>query len=159
MVPERQNSLGGMTDMESFRKYDQSNHQDHAHIVEIGAELWGIMTNPMYDRDRVAIALNLLRSSMMLHFADEESEMRRCRYPGADQHVRSHKHIIDILADFMSAFAVGRESTAIDLWPHLEHTLETHMARYDAEFAAHLAAADQVNEAITRRRAAIRQEL
>ena len=125
--------------MHRLQRYDQSNQQDHNHIVAIGTELWGVMTNPMFDRDRVAQALNLLKSSMLQHFNDEEAFMQKRRYPNQGPHQRSHEYIVSILADFMSAFAVGRESTAIDLWPHLEHTLENHMARYDAEFAAYLA--------------------
>lgn len=125
--------------MKNLRLYGHSNQKDHEHIVVIGTELWGIMTNPMFDRNRVSQALNLLKSSMLLHFSDEEAFMTEMLYPNQGQHKRSHDYIISILAEFMSAFAVGRENTAIDLWPHLEHTLDNHMARYDAEFAAYLA--------------------
>ncbi|MEI7609668.1 MAG: hemerythrin domain-containing protein [Rhodospirillaceae bacterium] len=119
--------------------YSLSNQRDHEEIVVIGGELLGVMTNPMHDRARVAHHLSLLKSSLLTHFADEESEMKAHHYINFGQHKRSHVYIISILTEFSSAFAVGREKNVEDLWPHLENTLDNHLARYDAEFAAYLA--------------------
>ena len=124
--------------MATSQAYSLNNKRDHDGIVVIGVQLFGMMTNPMFDRTRVSQGLNSLKASLLLHFSEEESVMKAQGYPGLPQHKRSHDYIMSILADFMSAFAVGREGVDPDLWPHLEHTLDNHMARYDAELETYL---------------------
>jgi hemerythrin-like metal-binding protein len=124
--------------MASVQVYETGNDQDHKSIVAIGSELGLLLTGPTLDRNRVAYALNMLKASMLLHFSHEEAVMKEHNYPNLFHHKRSHDYIISILSEFITAFAVGRESTTADLWPHLQKTLDTHMHRYDADFAGYL---------------------
>ncbi len=124
--------------MAYVQAYQTTNDQDHNSIVAIGSELGLLLTGPTLDRNRVAYALNMLKASMLLHFSDEEELMKSHNYPNLFHHKRSHDYIISVLAEFISAFAVGRESTTADLWPHLQKTLDTHMQRYDADLAGYL---------------------
>ena len=123
--------------MASTDLYINSNHEDHSAIMDIGGQLGLLLQGPRLDRDRVGQSLNMLKASMLLHFSDEEAFMKQNHYPNLFHHKRSHDYIISIISEFISAFAVGRESTTADLWPHLEKTLDTHMHRYDADLAAY----------------------
>ncbi len=124
--------------MASIQVYETSNEEDHKTIEAIGSELGQLLNGQALDRNRVAYALNMLKASMLLHFSHEEAIMKQHNYPNLFHHKRSHDYIMSILSEFISAFAVGRESTTADLWPHLKKTLDTHLLRYDADFAAYL---------------------
>jgi hemerythrin-like metal-binding protein len=124
--------------MASIQVYETSNDEDHKTIATIGDELGQLLSGQALDRNRVAYALNMLKASMLLHFSHEEAMMKQNNYPNLFHHKRSHDYIMSILSEFISAFAVGRESTTADLWPHLQKTLDTHLQRYDADFAAYL---------------------
>ena len=124
--------------MASIQVYETSNDEDHKTIATIGDELGQLLNGQTLDRNRVAYALNMLKASMLLHFSHEEAMMKQNNYPNLFHHKRSHDYIMSILSEFISAFAVGRESTTADLWPHLQKTLDTHLQRYDADFAAYL---------------------
>ena len=124
--------------MASIQVYETSNDEDHKTIATIGDELGQLLNGQTLDRNRVAYALNMLKASMLLHFSHEEAMMKQNNYPNLFHHKRSHDYIMSILSEFISAFAVGRESTTADLWPHLQNSLDTHLQRYDADFAAYL---------------------
>ena len=117
--------------MAGAHAYASMNHDEHRDMEEIGAQLSALLTAGNTDRAAVIASLNLLKASMLLHFAHEESVMKEGNYPNFFHHRRSHNYIMTELSVFIGSYAAGRVDTLNDIWPHLKKTLDTHMTKYD----------------------------
>jgi len=117
--------------MSGAHAYATMNDDEHKDMEAIGTELNSLLTDPEPDRSRVITSLNMLKASMLLHFAHEESVMKERNYPNFFHHRRSHNYIMTELSVFIASYATGRGDSLADIWPHLKKTLDTHMSRYD----------------------------
>jgi len=117
--------------MAAAHAYASMNSDDHNFLESIGVELSAMLATGPPDRPKVIGTLNLLRSSMLLHFSQEETLMRKHNYPGFFHHKFSHDYIITNLSVFVSSFTTGREKASAHVWPTLKTALDNHIARYD----------------------------
>ena len=118
--------------------YASTNHDDHAFMEAIGAEIESQMCRQLLNRTGLVNSLTLLRSAMKSHFRREESIMMAENYPYMFQHKGSHDYIINYVSIFISCFAPGREDAPAEVWPLLKNTLETHITKYDDPLAGYL---------------------
>lgn len=118
--------------------YALMNSDDHSFLEAIGAELEEIIRTHPIDRGRILGTLSLLRSSMLLHFSQEEEIMKRYNYPGFFHHKFSHDYIAINLSVFISSFRQGHDEASRHVWPALKLALDKHVCRYDTALKAFL---------------------
>lgn len=124
--------------MAAASAYASMNTDDHGFLESIGAELAATLSTSPVDQFRANRALQLLKSSMLLHFSQEEALMRRHNYPDFFHHKFSHDYIVTNLTVFISSFTMGHEGASAHMWPALKTSLDTHITRYDDALSSYL---------------------
>ncbi|MEI8395583.1 MAG: hypothetical protein WCF85_12655 [Rhodospirillaceae bacterium] len=119
--------------MSTAHAYAATNETEHQDMEAIGAEICRLVSEISIEPAKVVNALNLLKASMLLHFAHEETLMKEANFQNFFHHRRSHNYILTELSVFISSFASGRTDTISEIWPHLKTTLDTHLIRYDED--------------------------
>ena len=103
------------------------------------------MINDLHDamqqkRSKGAVGqiLDGLAEYTVSHFADEERICAQTNYPGADEHKRHHKQLVDQVIDLQGKFASGQALATQEVITFLQDWLVNHIRAVDQKYSSHL---------------------
>ena len=103
------------------------------------------MINDLHDamqqkRSKGAVGqiLDGLAEYTVSHFADEERIFAQTNYPGADEHKRHHKQLVDQVIDLQGKFASGQALATQEVITFLQDWLVNHIRAVDQKYSSHL---------------------
>ncbi len=111
--------------------------RQHRRLVDIANELNGAM----HSGAAVQIAgrvLNELVDYTVRHFAYEESEMLRSKYPAQEAHKEEHRKLVAEVSAFKQKFDNGTASISVELMGFIRDWLLNHILKVDKALARHL---------------------
>jgi len=116
--------------------YPSMNRDDHNYLAGMGRDLALALTRSPADRGDAMRMLGLFRSSLLLHFLQEEEVMQEANYPGFFLHKFSHEALTARLTALQSCYAAGRKASVAAAWPAVQAGLHSHLDRYDVPLVA-----------------------
>ncbi|PKK88354.1 MAG: hypothetical protein CVV64_19170 [Candidatus Wallbacteria bacterium HGW-Wallbacteria-1] len=84
--------------------------------------------------ERLGNILNELIEYTQKHFADEENLMRTHKYPGLDEQLRIHRHLVSKVLEIRAKFEEGRPM-GIEVMNFLKDWLMTHILKVDMQYS------------------------
>ena len=109
----------------------------HQRLVEIANELNSAMHNGV-GVEAAGRVLNELVDYTVKHFAYEEGEMRKSRYPQSDAHKEEHRKLVAEVLAFKEKFDSGKAAISIELMGFIRDWLLNHILKVDKALAAYL---------------------
>jgi hemerythrin len=103
------------------------------------------MVNDLHDamqqkrsKDAIGQILNGLADYTVNHFAAEEREFARTRYPEEEQHKQIHKKLVDQVVELQAKFRSGENVMSQDIISFLQDWLINHIKGTDKKYGPHL---------------------
>ena len=110
----------------------------HQRLVEIANRLNSAMHSGA-GRQALGEILGELVDYTVRHFAYEEGEMRKHRYPQSDAHKEAHRKLVEEVSAFKEKFDSGKAAISIELMAFLRDWLLNHILKVDKLLGRHLA--------------------
>ena len=106
---------------------------DHEHR-EMIAQINGVYTalNEGSGPDVVEHRLGEIHATIAAHFALEEQQMRRAKYPEYEAHKNDHEELLDQIRDLMDEFDSNPQAGSERLKETLANWFSKHFAGFDA---------------------------
>lgn len=89
--------------------------------------------------DDVLAVMAKLEDFVLVHFSEEEQEMKRAGYPGWREHKALHDRMYDVVFSLKSDLAQGDKVDARRLFALIEDWLVTHILGEDRKYVPYLA--------------------
>ena len=112
--------------------FTSMNRDDHGYLDAMSREVAQMLGGVSADRSGTVQMLGLFRSSLLLHFLQEEEVMKEANYPGFFAHRFAHDAMTARLTALVSCYEAGREDLVTGSWPAVRGALHSHIGRYDA---------------------------
>ncbi len=103
------------------------------------------MVNDLHDamqqkrsKDAIGQILNGLADYTVSHFAEEERDFAKTRYPDEAQHKQIHKKLVDQVVDLQAKFRAGENVMSQDIISFLQDWLINHIKGTDKKYGPHL---------------------
>lgn len=109
----------------------------HQRLVEIANELNAAMQSGAGVQASGRV-LNHLVDYTVQHFAYEEGEMSKSRYPAMDAHKEEHRKLVAEVSAFKAKFDSGKAAISIELMGFIRDWLLNHILKVDKALAAYL---------------------
>ncbi len=120
--------------------YSKMNLNEHEWLDRVCAEISALYLSPDLDKVAVLNALSMMKATMLLHYAEEESLMRKLFYPNAGVHKRSHDYFMTEVSAHIVKLAKDDATMSGQVWIDFRHKLDIHVKTHDEVLAKYLEA-------------------
>lgn len=116
---------------------DESMDAEHQEMIDLINEIYEKLdSNP--DADQIEECLGDIFSTVSMHFALEESLMRKNNYAEYQAHKDDHEDLLDQIRDLMDDFAADFSAGAVRLEQGLSDWFAGHFSTFDARLHGEL---------------------
>jgi hemerythrin-like metal-binding protein len=109
----------------------------HQRLIEIANRLNGAMQSGA-SAQVAGTVLHELVDYTVQHFAYEEGEMRKHRYPESEAHLEEHRKLVAEVSAFKQKFDSGKAAISVELMGFIRDWLLNHILKVDKALARHL---------------------
>ena len=111
--------------------------RQHQNLFALAREQYLAM-NAGPGKAAVGRILDRLVQYTVVHFAQEERLMEKCKYQGLPKHQREHEMLTKQVLTFQADYEAGRVAMSVQLLQFLKNWLENHIQTEDKAYAPHV---------------------